>query len=72
MELLALKERNKDLETRIALAVVNFEELEMKKETLLTKISNHEDEIENFLKNEKTMSEEVTNLTKENDDLKIK
>ena len=43
----------------------------MKKEILLTKISNHEDEIENFLKNEKRMSEEVKSLTIDKDDLKI-
>jgi hypothetical protein len=64
LEVLALKERNKYLETRLTLAVVNFEELEIKKEILLTKISEHENEIENLLKNEKRISEEVKVLQK--------
>ena len=67
----ALLERNKDLETRLALATVNFEELEIKIETFSRKISQQDDEIENYLRNETKLKECVNNITKENEDLKV-
>jgi hypothetical protein len=49
------QERNFDLETRLALAKVEFEEMEIKKENLLCEISNNEDEIENSQKKERML-----------------
>ena len=52
-ELNHLRERNKYLETRLALAKVEFEEMEFSKVKLLTDLSKCEDEIESFLKKER-------------------
>ena len=41
-----------DLEKRLAIAKVEFEEMEIEKQRLLTVISKNEDEFENFLKKE--------------------
>ena len=65
-----LKEKNKDLETKLALARVEFEEKEIYKENLLTKLSERETEIENFLKNEKSLNEQINQAKKENNELR--
>ena len=67
---MAIEERNKDLETRLALATVNFEEMELQKEDLLKKISKQDDEIETFIKNDNILTEKIKVLTNENEDLK--
>ena len=71
VELLTLRENNRDLETRLAMAKVEFEEKELEKQTLLTKLSNQDDEIEHFLKQERKLNENIKALTQEKDDLKV-
>ena len=70
-ELNQLIERNKDLETRLALAKVEFEEMEHSKVKLLTDLSKWEDEIETFLKKERISNSNYENITKENTELKV-
>ena len=67
---MAIEERNKDLETRLALASVNFEEMELQKEDLLKKISKQDDEIETFIQNDNILTEKNKGLTNENENLK--
>ena len=66
----ALAERNKDLETRLALAKVEFEEMEIQKEDMLKRISKHDDEIETFVTGEKVLTEKIKVLSNKNEDLK--
>ena len=70
IELKRLRERNKDLETRLELAKVEFEEMELTKGNLTEKISNQDDEIENFLNSERQLKHKVDVLIKENDEMK--
>ena len=69
-ELLRLKDRNKDLETRLAIAKVEFEESELMKQKLLTEISNRDDEIEKCLKNERLLNERIKSVTDEKEVMK--
>ena len=62
-ELRTLRNMNNDLKTRLALATVEYEEMEVQKEKLLTEKAKHERTIENFMNTEKKIIEE-------NDDLK--
>ena len=71
-ELHALKDQVKDLETRLAMAKVDFEERDMEKCNLLAKISKSEDVIEDFSEKERTFVKKVKMTQKENEDLKTK
>ena len=71
IELNRLRERTKDLETRLELAKVEFEEMEITKGNSNDKISNQDEEIEGFLKSEKLLKDKIDRLTKENQELKI-
>ena len=62
-ELRTLRNMNNDLKTRLALATVEYEEMEVQKEKWLSEKLKHEDTIEHFMKTEKKM-------IGENDDLK--
>ena len=62
-DLRTLTERNNDLEKRLALATVEYEEMELQKVQYLKDISKLEDNIENFVKTE-------NKLIKENEELK--
>ena len=62
VELSTLKERNADLEKRLALAKVEFEEMEIEKQKLLNVISKNEDEFENLLKKEKSMMNQINSV----------
>ena len=68
--MIALKESKKDLETRIEMASVDFEERELEKETLLAKLNKQDEEIEDFLKNERMFNEEIKVLNIEKEGLK--
>ena len=70
VELNRFKERNKDLETRLELAKVEFEEMELVKETMTIKLSKQDDDIESFLSREKGFKEQIDVLTKHNEDMK--
>ena len=54
-ELLTLNELNKDLEKRLAMAKIEFEEMELAKENQIADISKRDDEIENLLKAERIL-----------------
>ena len=69
-EILALKERNKDLETNLALAKVEFEEIEIDKEALVKEISKCEEQIEHYIRKEIMLNDQIIDVTRENDDLK--
>ena len=68
--MIALRESKKDLDTRIEMAKVDFEERELEKETLLVKLYNQDEEIEHFLKNERMFNEEIKVLSIKKDGLK--
>ena len=70
IEVIALRESKKDLETRIEMAKVDFEERELEKETLLAKLNKQDEEIEHFLKNERMFNEEIKVLNIEKEGLK--
>ena len=70
IEVIALRESKKDLETRIEMAKVDFEERELEKETLLAKLNKQDEEIEHFQKNERMFNEEIKVLNIEKDGLK--
>ena len=57
-ELAVLKEKNKDLETRIAMATIELEEAETKIQTLDGKIVNLEDRIEEIYKENRYLTKE--------------
>ena len=67
VELNKVKERNRDLETRLELAKVNFEQLELEKEDFIKKLSSQDDDIESFLQTEKKLNNRIKVLIKEND-----
>ena len=69
-QLSSLKEKNKDLEKRIAMAKVDFEEMEIKIESLEKKNSKYDELVENLLQSEKKLNEEIVNLKETNDSLK--
>ena len=69
-EIDTLKEHSKDLETRLALAKLEFEEMEINKEKMTAEVTKLGDEIDDFLKNEKILNGEIRSITKERDDLK--
>ena len=69
-QLSSLKEKNKDLEKRIAMAKVDFEEMEIKIESLEKKNSKCDELVENLLQSEKKLNEEIVNLKETNDSLK--
>ena len=66
-----MKEKNKDLETRLALAKIEFEEMEVFKENQMVDIARRDDEIENLLKKEKMLNGKIDKLSKEKDDMEI-
>ena len=70
VEVIALRESKKDLETRIEIAKVDFEERELEKESILAKLDKQDEEIEHYLKNERMFSEEIKVLTIEKEGLK--
>ena len=57
-----LKEKNKDLETRLAMAKVEFEELEMKIESLTKENQKQDDQVERSLQSEKILQVEIKRL----------
>ena len=69
-QLSSLKEKNKDLEKRIAMAKVDFEEMEIKIESLEKKNSKYDELVENLLQSEKKLNEEIVKLKETNDSLK--
>ena len=52
----AFAEQNKELETRLASAKVDFEEMELQKDDLLERNSKQAEEIEAFIKDEKVLT----------------
>ena len=70
-EFLALKERNKDLEQRLALAKVEFEELDIEKVALMKRISEIEDHIEDQFRKERLLNEQIKNVAAEREELKL-
>ena len=66
----ALKEQNDDLKTRLAVAKVEFEEMEIEKSKLVTEIIKNEDTIEDYIKGEKTLDERIRFVIKENEEMK--
>ena len=70
VELENLKELNKDLQIRLAQAKVEFEEWDIAKDKMIADISKKGDEIDTFLKNERTLNQEIFCITKERDNLK--
>ena len=69
VEVNALRESNKDLETRLALAKVDFEERELEKDTLLVKLQKQDEEIEYFVRKERMLNEEIKVLNREKEGL---
>ena len=59
VEINALRESNKDLLTKLEMARVDFEEKEVEKETIISKLSKKDEELEQLLKNERMLNEEV-------------
>ena len=70
-EFLAVKERNKDLEKRLALAKVEFEELDIEKVSLMKRISEIEDHIEDQFRKERLLNEQIKNVAAEREELKV-
>ena len=70
VEVKNLRENNKDLETRLAMARVEFKENDLEKETLLTKLSKQNEDIENFLTQERKLHDQIKVLNLEKYDLK--
>ena len=68
-QLNSLKDKNKDLETRIAMAKVEFEEMEIKIESLEEDNSKSDDRIDEFLKSERILNSEIKSLKEVNDSL---
>ena len=64
-----LKDLNKDLQTRLAQAKVEFEQMEIAKDKMIADISKQSDEIDRFLRNERTLNQEIFSITKERDNL---
>ena len=62
VEVIALRESNKDLLTKVEMGRVDFKEKELEKETLISNINKKDEEIEQFLKNERMVNEEVKAL----------
>ena len=69
-DLRTLTERNNDLEKRLALATVEYEEMELQQVQYLKDISKLEDNIENFIKTENKLIKENEELKSNKDDLK--
>ena len=61
---------NIELEKKLALARIYFEEFEIKLGALETKNAEYTDEFENFMQNELTIKKEIKDITKVNDIIK--
>ena len=70
VEIKNLKEHCKDIGTQLAQAKFDFEELEIQKDKLVAVVNKQDDVIENFLKDERGLTEEIKIITKKRDDLK--
>ena len=69
-EIMHLKEHAKDLETRLAQSVLQFEEMDLEKDKMTADMIKKDDEIEMFLKNENSLKKEITCITTQRDELK--
>ena len=53
------------------MAKIEFEEMELTKETIFWKMSSNEDEMESFLHNENKLKYQIRVLNKDNEEIKV-